>query len=88
MRDLSNFVAESFEALLYKKKQSMRNGFGAKGEIPLCLVPHRQFSQFMTRMMSAQGQTYYNELKKPSIEYFGFVLVSADIDEVMFCIEI
>lgn len=88
MRDLSDFVQESFDEILYKKKKQMRNGFDVKGERPLCLVPHRQFSQWMAQTVTPQGQTYYNELKKPSIEYFGFILVSSDVDEITFCIEI
>ena len=87
-RDLTNFVQETFDELLYKKKVSMRCGFDIKGEKPLCLVPHRQFSQFMNSMFLRAGYDHYYKNPRPSIEYMGFILVSSDIDDVMFAVQI
>jgi hypothetical protein len=87
-QDLSSFVQETFDELLYSKKEKVRNGFAIKGNKPLCLVPHREFSQFMQRMFTPMGCDKYHIEGKPSIEYMGFILVSSDIDKIMFCIEI
>jgi hypothetical protein len=87
-KDLSSLVEPSIEEILHDKKREMRSGFSAQGDKPLCLVPHREFAQLLNKLFNVGGCDYYNKSQKPSFEYFGFILVSAEIDKIMFAVEI
>ncbi len=80
-------LQESFEELLYKKRAELRKGFDLKGDEMFCLVPHEQFSSFVKNKFNISGQ-YYMHTVNPAIEYFGFILVSAYVNEVKFVVEI
>lgn len=78
----------TFEEVLHDKAREMRNGFSPKGKKCICLVPRREFHNFLERVFSRLGMDSYVNSAKPSIEYFGFILVNADVDEIMFVVEI
>jgi hypothetical protein len=87
-KDLTEFVAESFDEILFNKMKSMRRGFNIENNEPLCIIPHRKFDQFMSRMFARSGYDAYHSNPKPSVEFMGFILISADVDEIMFAVGI